>query len=169
MLPYDFGGGLRSDSPDAGAYEYLPGSFDGWKATYFSPAEMANDAISGQTADPDGDGIPNLMEYAFGSNPAIAGDSAGMPVVSMPGSYLQVRFSLDATRSDLTYEVQASNDLVSWTTIARSPGGGLMVDVGGGSRQIEDTGSGQRTVTVHDATDAGSLKSRFLRLKIAKP
>ena len=52
-----------------------------WQAQYFTSAELANPAISGDDADPDGDGIPNLVEYALGLLPRTAG-VAGLPTVS---------------------------------------------------------------------------------------
>jgi hypothetical protein len=32
-------------------------------------SELTNPTVSGDDADPDGDGIPNLLEYAFALNP----------------------------------------------------------------------------------------------------
>ena len=44
-------------------------TFAGWKALYFSTAELADTAISGFAADPDGDGTSNFAEYGGGSLP----------------------------------------------------------------------------------------------------
>ena len=40
-----------------------------WKASYFSPAELLNPAISGDNADPDGDTHTNYQEYITGTHP----------------------------------------------------------------------------------------------------
>src|ERR1700678_3074151 len=40
-----------------------------WKTQVFTPADQANPAVSGETANPSGDGIDNLEKYAFGLNP----------------------------------------------------------------------------------------------------
>jgi hypothetical protein len=54
--------------------------FDTWRAQYFPAAELANPAISGPDADPDGDGFTNNQEYQSGTNPRD------------PQSYLKIEF-----------------------------------------------------------------------------
>lgn len=44
-------------------------SWTGYLNSYFTPTETNIPAISGPGADPNGNGIPNLMEYALGRNP----------------------------------------------------------------------------------------------------
>jgi len=44
--------------------------FDTWRKEHF-PDALDNPDISGPDADPDGDGIPNLMEYAMGLDPNV--------------------------------------------------------------------------------------------------
>lgn len=43
-----------------------------WKATHFPISELSTPSISGDAADPDGDGWNNLMEYALGGDPHVA-------------------------------------------------------------------------------------------------
>ena len=40
-----------------------------WQATVFTPGQIANNAISAWSADPDNDGHSNLLEYALGGAP----------------------------------------------------------------------------------------------------
>ena len=47
-----------------------------WEKFHFTPTEISNAAISGPTADPDGDGTSNLLELALGSDPR---QSSGVP------------------------------------------------------------------------------------------
>ena len=44
-------------------------SFGSWQMIIFSPEQLADPNISGPLADPDGDGIANLIEFSNGSNP----------------------------------------------------------------------------------------------------
>ncbi|PYI86454.1 MAG: hypothetical protein DME26_09005, partial [Verrucomicrobia bacterium] len=43
--------------------------YDNWRTTYFTAAELANPAVSGPDADPDGDGFTNYQEYLSGTDP----------------------------------------------------------------------------------------------------
>ncbi|MDQ8191371.1 WD40/YVTN/BNR-like repeat-containing protein [Roseibacillus persicicus] len=45
--------------------------FAEWQAEQFSPAQLADEAISGPLADPDGDGWANAFEYRFDLNPLL--------------------------------------------------------------------------------------------------
>src|SRR5215472_2847033 len=46
--------------------------YNDWAASYFS----SNPAQAGPTNDPDGDGDVNLVEFAFGTDPTVAGANA---------------------------------------------------------------------------------------------
>ena len=52
-----------------------------WKSQVFSTEELGVNAVSGDTADPDGDGLDNLLEYALNLNPRTA-DAEGAVVLS---------------------------------------------------------------------------------------
>jgi len=45
--------------------------FDAWRREHFTEEELDDPNISGPDADPDGDGIPNLLEYAMGLDPKV--------------------------------------------------------------------------------------------------
>ncbi|NQX00346.1 Ig-like domain repeat protein, partial [bacterium] len=94
--------------------------YEAWQAAFFSPADLADEARSSPNADPDGDGYQNLMEYAFNTDPLLAGN-AGMPIVSRDGDGL-LRISFQRLREDLTYIVEGSGDLSAWSAIATNPG-----------------------------------------------
>src|SRR5690606_16482859 len=53
----------------AGSFMVRQRNFTDWQETVFSPAELANPSLSGPEADPDGDGVRNLLEYALGGHP----------------------------------------------------------------------------------------------------
>lgn len=74
---------------------------------------------SDMTADPDGDQYDNLLEYAFGGNPADEGDQGNAPVTSMMDEagtnwFYYVHYEhADKGLRGLDYSVAAGTDLVS--------------------------------------------------------
>ena len=40
-----------------------------WRAQNFVEPDLSNETVSGPEADPDSDNLPNLYEYASGTNP----------------------------------------------------------------------------------------------------
>ena len=91
-------------------------SFSNWQIKSFaagtSPALMSN------TADPDGDGIPNLAEYAWHLNPA-AKDSAPTSILnanSVGGA--KFHFLSPKTLPDVQVVAESSMDLKTWTAAA---------------------------------------------------
>ena len=103
--------------------------FLAWAAGYGLSGENA-----AKTADPDGDGFTNLMEYAFGSNPAV-NSSATLAyadgVLTTPGQPVLVKeggvwYAVFARRKDyqdasLTYTVQFSSSLSAWVDGVTTP------------------------------------------------
>jgi len=85
-----------------------------WLAARFSPDQLAQPLHSGQTADPDQDGLPNLLEYALGGEPQDAA-SRPAPVAALGSRTLQLAFTRIADPA-LVYTVEASPDLVAWET-----------------------------------------------------
>ncbi len=120
-----------------------------WRQGFFSPSQLANPAFSGMMADPDNDGIVNLLEYAFDMNPLKADQDSpvrqgsGVPVFGKligidPGvpTYPTITFVRWKDPVDLVYSVQSSLDLVHWTDQTASPSSFVVVnqtDVGDGS------------------------------------
>jgi hypothetical protein len=84
-----------------------------WLDDYFTTSELANRAFAGDLSDPDHDGIVNLLEYAFGFDPE-KNSAALMPKIGKSGS--NATLSFPASRGALTYSVEASTDMVNWTT-----------------------------------------------------
>lgn len=97
-----------------------------WQAAHFTAIELDDPAISGLAADPDGDGMTNLQEFAFGLNPRSGSrepvaEGLGLPVFSteiIGGQLHQVleyprRRALDLTRP-LRYAAEFSENLGIW-------------------------------------------------------
>jgi hypothetical protein len=117
-----------------------------WRQVYFGTA--TNTGTAAPTADPDGDGLANLLEYALNTHPLVANTAPSSSLTpSLPHS-LQLTFL--RARADLTYIVEASDTLAadSWTVIATNPG-----TVG-------------QSVTVTDSAPASPR--RFIRLRVVE-
>ena len=108
-------------------------TFVGWEHLYFTPAQLADATVSGPNADPDGDGVPNLLEFAFNLDPTFAEPAtmvagtglrglplAGRTTVAAGDTRLTVEFvrRTTASGSGLTYNVQFATDLTTgdWQT-----------------------------------------------------
>lgn len=87
--------------------------FEKWQLAHFTQLELASSTISNATSSPDGDGISNLMEYAFNTDPKVNGPSYFI-YGNVNGFFtLQYRENLNAT--DLTYTIETSTNLNTWT------------------------------------------------------
>lgn len=118
---------------------------DQWRLTHFGAVDATAGAPS---ADPDGDGRPNLLEYALGTDPNVA---ATQSESRLDVAEARLRLGFRRARAELTYVVEASGDLQEWTAVATNPG-----SVG------ED-------VTVQDSAPLSADGPRFLRLRVEVP
>lgn len=89
--------------------------FARWKEMQFTPTERADGSISGATADPDGDGLGNLLEYALGLSPTQA-NSGELPVVEVGAGAWTYTYTRPGSVIGLIYAVEVSTDLVNWST-----------------------------------------------------
>jgi Tol biopolymer transport system component len=101
---------------------------DIWLEWNFTAEELANPWLEatlwGWEADPDGDGLANLMEYGLGGDPQVS--STQFADGSLMGAELEIVDGLaivrypersDAYKRGLNYELEFSNDLENWSTI----------------------------------------------------
>ncbi len=110
-------------------------------------------AYTSPTADPNEDGVNNLLSYAFGLSP-FDSSSASLPVADLDANYLSLSFFRARDAADLRYRVLASEDLISWVPIWSS------VD-------HPYAGSDVRTVeTVIDPVPINGVPRRFLKLEV---
>jgi endonuclease/exonuclease/phosphatase family metal-dependent hydrolase len=134
-----------------------------WEAQNFNAAQLANAAISGPTADPDGDGIPNLLEYALDLNP-LQPSAAGLPTVGQIASggneYLTLTYTKVIAATDITYLQQVSGDLQTWYS---GPSYTAIVSVTNNADGVT------QTVVSQDLTPISSANQRFTRLEVTRP
>lgn len=84
---------------------------------------------------PRGDGIPNVLKYAFGWHPAEAwrGDSSGGLQLARNGEWTEVQAGIPAwlARPDLAYGLERSVNLIDWETVAEADGEVVFAAVAG--------------------------------------
>ena len=91
---------------------------DQWRLQKFGAA--ANDPDAQDLADWDGDGITNIVEYALDLDPKIATPDA-LPQSTTSSGYLTYSYVPNPAATDLSYSVEASPDLVNWSTAHIEP------------------------------------------------
>ncbi len=137
--------------------------YNTWQLGHFTSAELMNPAVSGDLADPDGDGIANLMEYALNLDPRQA-QVTGLPTVgqvTVSGSqYLTLTYTQRTDTTGITYLPQVSGDLATWNG---GPGNTVAV-----SNTTSPDGLTQ-TVVVRDAASLTGTNRRFMRLLVSRP
>ena len=136
--------------------------FEQWRQARFGTFDP-NDPVAGNNADPDGDGANNMFEYVFGMNPNVPDVSLepALGHISVNGSdYLTISFrKLQAAAAGLTYTVEESTDLVTWSTVDANAN-----LVAGPTDQLDGTD----LVTVRGNIPFSNV-SAFLRLRVTIP
>jgi hypothetical protein len=90
-------------------------TFAEWRQYFFPGAEGDLPAFGRQ--DSDGDGVVNLLEYAFAMDPTVADElSNRLPRASMVNGRMGVIFGPRMAATDLEYRVEISGDLIQWKT-----------------------------------------------------
>lgn len=90
-------------------------SFERWQGNHFTEAELEDDAISGPSANPAGDGVPNLLKYAFfETDPKEPLDPGQLPQGEIVNGELLVTYPARPNVSDIIYRAEVSDDLGTW-------------------------------------------------------
>jgi hypothetical protein len=126
---------------------------EAWRFQVFGT--ITNTGLNADTSDKDADGTSNLLEYAMAMNPNIA-DSIPFNIEES-GESLSVIFTLNKSATDLTYTIEWSENLTTWSTSAVTQA--LVPDSDNGITQ-------QIKASVPYGTQ---LSRRFLRLKVTRP
>ncbi len=88
-------------------------TFLAWQLEMFG-VDAGNPLIAGSSASPAGDGMSNLLKYAFGLDPHVAGAA---PVMGLDGGLLSLTYTKRLAATDLIYTVEWSPDLSGWSPV----------------------------------------------------
>lgn len=134
----------------------VPKLVDQWRRDKFG-ADAGTPAIAGDLADPDLDGLSNLVEYALATNP-VAGNASGLVAdqETVGGNvYLRLTIPKGTGATDVTYSVEVTGDVsdpASWS------GAATVVEVNSAS-----------TLQVRDSVAMSAATRRFIRLRVSVP
>ena len=145
-------------------------NFDQWAHAYFTPGQRADSTVAGPDADPDGDGVSNLLEFAFNLDPTFAEPATMTAGTGLRGLPLVRREDISGVGPRLTVEyVRRSAGSHSGLTYTTQFGSGL--GPAGGGWQAGGTPS----VTVLNerwervkVTDAATGPARFARVLVTR-
>ena len=126
-----------------------------WRQTHFG-ANAGNALIAGDLANPDGDAFNNLLEYALGLDPLVAGANTLVADIETIGSdkFLRLTVTKNAAATDIVFTIEVTGDL---TTPASWGSAGTTIET--------NTTTQLRT---RDNTPIGSVP-RSIRLKVTHP
>ena len=106
------------DAPASAAATIHDRPSHAWKFAHFSTAQRTNALVSGDFADPDGDGRSNLAEYALGGDPLVADTNLDPTARLLNVSGLRFRLEYNKTAAELSYTAEQSGGLLpgGWST-----------------------------------------------------
>ena len=128
-----------------------PGGYLAWKDA---------NGITNDQGDGDGDGIVNFAEYGFGTQPKVPDSGALARSMSLRDGgedFFAITFQKSLLASDLTFEVQISNDLVNWIA------GDAVTMV----TEIPNGGGETATATWRSTAPMTSDKKQYLRVRLS--
>jgi hypothetical protein len=90
----------------------VPLPIETWRTAKFT-TNTGNPAISGDLADPDHDGITNLLEYGLNLDPNT--HSTQLPTIGVEGDTISLTYRKNLAATDITMEVEESTNMSTWT------------------------------------------------------
>lgn len=127
-------------------------TFAEFREARFTPTQFDDPDYSGEDDDPDGDGLPNLLEFAFGESPTDDGTASMPKIVADTGAQF-FEYQVDTDAVGITVKAQSSDSLTGgWTDIEST------VHSTNGTLQIRRI-----------AVPVGSVARRFYRICVTSP
>jgi hypothetical protein len=104
---------MGTTTSSASSFRTLPSrsNYEQWALIY---------SITDPCGDADGDGVGNLVEYAFGMNPRTSSDLWMMPAVELIGGRFRLSVSAPLDVTDVTYGAEWTRNMTTWTAITDS-------------------------------------------------
>ena len=126
-------------------------TFTSWQVAYFTAAEITA-GLAADTADPDFDGLANLLEYTLGTDPRTA---TALPVTALNATgHLTLTLTRPKSLPGVSYFGEATGTLGSWPT----------------SVPLEIITDGDpQTIRLTDPLGTADTTQHFLRLRITTP
>jgi N-acetylneuraminic acid mutarotase len=131
-----------------------------WRLTKFTPAQLTNSAVSGLAADPDADGLKNIVEHGLNREP-FSPDAGGLSAAGIeqivPDDFLTCTYVRNAAAIDLEFSARVSSDLVTWLSGSNVLTGPIPVS----------TNAGMVTEKFRANTALESAPQQFIQLAVA--
>lgn len=132
--------------------------YDAWRFGQFTAEQLGSATVSGSQADPDSDGVVNLFEYLFKTNP-LAANQGILPIVSEATvgtlRYREISFPQNLAATDLEWVVEVASAGGSWSSGADAT-----------AVQSSTTTDGVTVRVVRDSTATTAASPRLIRLKV---
>lgn len=139
-----------------------PVGYDAWALTAFPG--VTDPAITSFSADPDGDGVANGVEYYTSGDPLV-GSAAIQSLTGLPGQ-LTATYRRSRTAPGITAAWQWSTDLTSWNESGSAAGDTAVFF---GTPQVVEGGDPAWELLAITAEISGNPRTVYIRLKVTRP
>ncbi|MDB6080059.1 MAG: hypothetical protein JWO82_3806 [Akkermansiaceae bacterium] len=171
---------VLSNDEDEGVYEIpltgggvvVTGPLEAWRLLHFETTADAGSAAD--LADPNHNGITNLLEYALGGDPVAGGGGASLLpkyVVNRITKRSSLVVARDSSRAGIVMTVQAADDPAGpWQDLATSTNSGPFKALSAGTGIVESGIGTKLNVAVTDPVRGGDggRTRRFMRLRVTR-
>ncbi|MFM7606221.1 MAG: hypothetical protein ACKO8Z_13625, partial [Prosthecobacter sp.] len=125
--------------------QWTPPARQAWRYQYFGT--VAGTSTAADSADPDGDGLTNLLEYALGTLPTQTSPTPWTTTTT--SGYLGLSVAKSASASGITWSAESCDDLSNWHP-----------------EQTVTLIDNATTFSVRDSVPVGAASRRFIRLRV---